>query len=95
MFIQDYEDFRTYPLTINWKTIEEDETAACNNTLTLDDVYENFGLFGVSLFDIMTRKLGLNVGEDDLPDKLITHYLSLLETVYRYFNISPTKKSPP
>jgi hypothetical protein len=45
---EEYIDFRTYPLLIDWKEVENDESEAY-------EIFEKFGYFGVSCFTTLSK----------------------------------------
>jgi len=78
---EDYIDFRTYPLPIDWSEIENEKSEAhC--------IYEEFGYFGVSLFSSFNK---LNIFKSVTPKKFIS---KILESYLFYYYIFKQSKIP-
>lgn len=71
---EEYVDFRTYPLQIDWKEIENDESDAY-------DICDSYGLFGVALFNSLTTNLKLKIKLETFIKSFIDNYMKNIEKV--------------
>jgi len=69
---EEYTDFRTYPLQIDWKDIENDESEAY-------EICDKYGLFGVSLFYRLTNNLKLKLKLENFVKEMIDSYIKHLD----------------
>lgn len=82
---EDYIDFRTYPLQIDWGEIENEKSHAYQ-------IWDKFGYFGVSVFSSLSNLSSLILSPKTFPSKIVDYYWQLFDK-YTQSGINNNKKS--
>jgi hypothetical protein len=67
---EDYIDFRTYPLAIDWQEIENEKSDAYS-------IYDKYGYFGVSVFSTLSNVPNLKLTKLKFVKNIVDYYYKL------------------
>jgi hypothetical protein len=80
---EEYIDYKTYPLNIDWQEIENEESHAY-------DIYDKYGCFGAGLNTCLSRIKGLKLTQKYFIKNILEYYLkssislATLTNIYNY-----------